>query len=779
MHISNSKMTITAGLALLALVGCSGKPGANGADGSDGADGAPGVDGIDGTNGADGADGTDGVDGTNGTDGADGTNGTDAVVPHQGDGPWGITLTIVSVGGASGSGGAFQAGDVPEITYSVVDDDGVSYDPADLTNIYFNMAGPTTHPQIVEWYQDVTDVGTASVNNSDGTYTYSFIDPIPATYHAVPNDTTDLGEDDGDWGGLALVDGTYTIGGVAYMTVEDPDGSRWYDADNTSAQVLYGTATALEQNEVVLAENCANCHGDSFRMHGGSRQKLEVCLTCHVDGAEDRYSGTDATVTPGVTVGMTSMIHKIHNGDNLTNGYEVAGYPGDSTAEGYPNYNLTDYSDVAFPAWPMGAAHCDSCHEGAAEGDVETNPSRVACGACHDSLNFATGENHDGGAYTDDTNCHICHSSTAIVGYHDDPRTSSSVWSHNGHASGKTGLNVTMLTATNQDGDTAFQVGDTITITFSVLYDDGTPIPQSFFAYSSSSSTCPTVAGSGTAVMVGPSDYMQRVIYSPSAGSSTTVGSIYGSSTVNTTTGVWTYTFKDNTGVAQTIPATFPNQYNDTTGLYGDRSGDDLESGTYRVEVLLYTALWEDTTCANGSDTTERFRVAEPSYIDVTVGDATTVEPHEVVTNESCEACHDEVRFHGGSRKGVEYCVTCHTRGSTDTSSSPPTSVYFAEMIHSIHASGTEATNVYSVNGTTWDVTFPRQDGGVAACTACHGDNTAWQTPSEHACITCHNSDADQGHAALMTDDTYGETCDVCHGAGADYSVESVHEFTK
>ena len=127
----------------------------------------------------------------------------------------------------------------------------------------------------------------------------------------------------------------------------------------------------------------------------------------------------------------------------------------------------------------------------------------------------------------------------------------------------------------------------------------------------------------------------------------------------------------------------------------------------------------------------------------------------------------------------MDYCETCHTRGATDSRSSPPTSVYFAEMIHSIHGSGTILTNTYSINGTSWDVTFPRQDGGVAACEACHGDNTAWQSPSEHACITCHNSEPDQAHAAINTDATYGESCDVCHGSGAEFAVSSVHEFVK
>jgi hypothetical protein len=573
---------------------------------------------------------------------------------------------------------------------------------------------------------------------------------------------------------------------VAYITEVDDAGEYWADADNTSSQVLFGTATALEQYEVVLPENCAGCHSDSFRMHGGSRQKLEVCTTCHVDGAEDRYSSTDPTLTPGVNISMRSLIHKLHNGSELTNAFEVAGYPADSSAAGYPDYNLNDYSDVVFPVWPTGTANCDTCHENAPNGDVETRPTRVACGSCHDGIDFtetvsSATDYHAGGPQTSETGCAFCHTATAIEGYHANPRDGAALWSGAGHGAHQ-GVNVTVLSAVNQSGLSVFQPGDTVTVNFSVLYDDGTPIPQSFFAYSSASSTCPTVAGSGTAVITGPSDYMQRIMYSQSASSTTVVGSIYGSSTVDTVTGIWTYTFSTTAGVAQTIPTTYPFQPNDTSTYVadnGDLYGQSLLSGTYRVGVILYTSAWEDTTCANGNDTSYRQRIADQSFVDVLVGSATTVEPHSIVTDASCESCHERVEFHGATRTGVDYCVSCHTRGATDTRSTPATSVYFADMIHSIHASGTVLAEPYSVNGSTWDVTFPRQDGGVAACESCHGDNPAWQTPSEHACITCHNSDSDHAHAAIMTDPVYGESCDTCHGVGTEFSVESVHEFTK
>ena len=118
----------------------------------------------------------------------------------------------------------------------------------------------------------------------------------------------------------------------------------------------------------------------------------------------------------------------------------------------------------------------------------------------------------------------------------------------------------------------------------------------------------------------------------------------------------------------------------------------------------------------------------------------------------------------------------CHTAGAIDSTGH---SVDFPTMIHDIHGSREILTNPYIVGSTTFDIGFPRQDGGVAVCSACHGENTAWQNPSGQKCMTCHNSDADFAHAALNTDPTYGESCDVCHGAGAEFSVESVHEFVE
>jgi OmcA/MtrC family decaheme c-type cytochrome len=94
----------------------------------------------------------------------------------------------------------------------------------------------------------------------------------------------------------------------------------------------------------------------------------------------------------------------------------------------------------------------------------------------------------------------------------------------------------------------------------------------------------------------------------------------------------------------------------------------------------------------------------------------------------------------------------------------------------------------------------------VRACTNCHQDsqascsattpcaygqtcstagtcvNVAWQAPTTRACITCHDSAADVGHAAINTSTLPGgptvENCNVCHGSGSTYSVQTVHNIT-
>jgi hypothetical protein len=66
-------------------------------------------------------------------------------------------------------------------------------------------------------------------------------------------------------------------------------------------------------------------------------------------------------------------------------------------------------------------------------------------------------------------------------------------------------------------------------------------------------------------------------------------------------------------------------------------------------------------------------------------------------------------------------------------------------------------------------------------CTSGKCENTSWTAPSAATCITCHDSAAAFGHAQVNTwTDAQGnpvETCEVCHGTDAQFSVASVHSL--
>ena len=76
-------------------------------------------------------------------------------------------------------------------------------------------------------------------------------------------------------------------------------------------------------------------------------------------------------------------------------------------------FGTFDFSDVAYPADPGDPRRCETCHSqttGAAHATAYLlHPTRAACGACHDDVNFATGVNHAGGPQFDDNLCATCH----------------------------------------------------------------------------------------------------------------------------------------------------------------------------------------------------------------------------------------------------------------------------------------------------------------------------------------------------------------------------------
>src|SRR5579862_4693040 len=125
-----------------------------------------------------------------------------------------------------------------------------------------------------------------------------------------------------------------------------------------------------------------------------------MCVLCHTPQNMDPNTGQ--------TLDAKVFFHKLHMGKNLPS--VIAGTP---YIPAKNQFGTFDFSAVAFPADPGDPRRCETCHDqksGATQATAYlTGPSRVACGSCHDDVNFATGTNHPGGIQADDSQCTNCH----------------------------------------------------------------------------------------------------------------------------------------------------------------------------------------------------------------------------------------------------------------------------------------------------------------------------------------------------------------------------------
>ncbi|UPU35167.1 OmcA/MtrC family decaheme c-type cytochrome [Geomonas paludis] len=168
---------------------------------------------------------------------------------------------------------------------------------------------------------------------------------------------------------------------------------------------------------------CNECHGKIgvTTPHGG-RGDVKYCMMCHtsqraigrtnltsvggVVPARDPLLASTATSAnywaDGEVLGeFVTMIHKIHMGEHLTK----TGY----------NYAGVAFNEIVYP---KDVRNCRQCHraELGAQGDNwQTKPSRKACGACHDGINWSTGAGHDGGQQASDANCVGCHADAELL----------------------------------------------------------------------------------------------------------------------------------------------------------------------------------------------------------------------------------------------------------------------------------------------------------------------------------------------------------------------------
>jgi hypothetical protein len=239
----------------------------------------------------------------------------------------------------------------------------------------------------------------------------------------------------------------------------------------------------------------------------------------------------------------------------------------------------------------------------------------------------------------------------------------------------------------------------------------------------------------------------------------------------------------------------------------GEWKGLPYRDGTYTADIWFYKNI--DLGLQNELQT---YRSASNAGTkDFLYGNATTIVPRAIISSSAnCYACHNDLIFHGGSRRGLDTCLTCHGMSgnedmarwstpkvgtsTTDTALTPGVAIEYRQMLHKIHKGKELAyADTYTVVGfggtshTYGEVGFPAMPGGVRQCVKCHGNDT-WTAPADrsHAsatvpvrkwtvvCGACHDSDPAQAHIDLQTPGGM-ESCDICHGEGRSEAVAEVH----
>ncbi len=372
----------------------------------------------------------------------------------------GVVVAITSVTGQTGPSGNFQAGDKPVVTFTVKKTNGTAWNLKELASGSILLSGPSFNYQRV--LPQASDVITRSVINSDGSFTYTFATGFPATYLPPLNDSAAHGANDGELQGTNLLAGTYTIG-LAVRWNYTVDGKAFADNGNATKDVLYGTTAVVAHREVVKNDNCNACHV-TIQAHGGRYRDTAMCVLCHTAGAQDAGASVAGAVA-GTLIEFKVMIHRIHNGAHLPSVNGVASDPttGDRTYGGTPVSNvivgrggtLHDFSAVNSPVYPsfqsamprragysaltgtqkttearilQGVVSCYKCHgdpDGSgpktapSQGNLSSNqPSRRACGSCHDDINWASPYKANGMTMppqADDASCTTCHLPTGTT----------------------------------------------------------------------------------------------------------------------------------------------------------------------------------------------------------------------------------------------------------------------------------------------------------------------------------------------------------------------------
>ena len=692
---------------------------------------------------------------------------------------------------------------------------------AGLTNLAFSIAKlvPGTDGNPSQWVSYVvTSVPTTTaaaapsrpstdntgtlVDHGDGSYTYTFYRDVPRIKSQIDGMTVSAPNNKADLGDL-----TYDPSLVHRLTIQlsgnapgtgnnTPDGTEVSGFPGVplakAVDVIYdfvpatGQTVADSGRDIVATAKCNECHqqlggipGDDPEssgagFHGGNRNDTRYCVVCHTeqrkygrteaqyDASTLTFTGANTYVVDGRTVGnLPNHIHKTHMGEFLAK----------------KNYNYAGvlYNETLFP---QDLRNCTKCHDGSAtstartaQGDNWKNaPSRRACGACHDGVNFATGAGvtiedalagltettrfnglaHGGGAQPDDSTCVQCHTPDSIDKAHlpiTPPNTTSALHVAGGNAntnaawiaSNTSRLPAGAIAVTYDIQSVSRNASKQPVMVFRMLQNGQRKDLNVFGAAAPNPATgSPEIwdnfMGSPSAYFVfavpqdgvaQPADFNVNVSgYLKNIWNGTATGAGAGTLSAPDTNGFYTLTL---TGVQ------VPDNAVMLTGGLGF---------SYNVtSTLPLTQTNVDSECSLAFDPlrprpNQCYPVApspagQPNSIGgliVVVPNATKVATgytgrRPIVEDARCNKCHQELgaftedSFHGGQRNDGTTCSWCHRPNLTSSGWSADSTSY----IHSIHA-GNKRTHAFTwhasaVGESFADVKFP---GVLRNCEGCH-----------------------------------------------------------
>ncbi len=692
----------------------------------------------------------------------------------------GANRPVVGLGNTSKSSTASVAS-LPNLAFSLAKlVPGTNGSPSRWVS-YIVTTVPTTSAAAAPSRPSTDNTGTL-VDNGDGSYKYTFfrditkvkeqVDAMPAVSapnNKAPNNKADLGDLaynanlthrltiqlSGNAPGTGTNTPNATTSAVAAVPMKKP-----FDAIYDFIPATGREATASDASRVIVANaKCEECHrklggipglseeAAAAGFHGGSRNNVAYCVVCHTE--QRRYGRAEATATTngavrtftgssyvvdGRTIGnLPNFVHKVHAGELLSN----------------KNYN---YGGVLLneTKYPQDIRNCTKCHDGSATSTAKTTqgdnwksvPSRLACGSCHDGINFATGTGvrlrdaakgltssafaHPAGAQPDDSVCSLCHQANTNDLNHlpvTPPNAGSSLHVTGGNAN----TNAAWIAS-----NTARLPPGAITVTYEVksVARDASKRPVMVFRMLQNGARKDLNPNTATDLwdnfMGGPSVYFvyavpQDGIAAPAdfnATASSYLRNLWKGTAAGATAGTLSGPDGDGFYTATLTGVTIPDSAKMLTGGLGYSYNASTALPLTQTNLADYPV--SAPTATGQTNRIGGLIVIAPNVQKVAAGYAAR---RAIVADARCNACHQELgtftedAFHAGQRNDGTTCSWCHTPNRTSSGWSADSTSF----VHAIHAGAkrTVPYNWHAISATEnfSSVTYP---GILNQCETCH-----------------------------------------------------------